>query len=145
MKPNLKNVFPPPLSSFWAHLQSRFPYLLPYNGTGRQGKGIAVSSSHIVSAAPSSSNSSQAPAWSPSHGKDSSMNYTNMGPSHGLQFFMSCFRVGPFHRVQSFRNRLLQRGSPMGSQALSGNLLQHGLLSIRSHLLPGTCSGSGSS
>jgi len=31
--------------------------------------------------------------------------------------------------VQSFRNGLLQRGSPAGSQVLPANLLQHGLLS----------------
>jgi len=37
--------------------------------------------------------------------------------------------VGPFHRVQSFRNRLVQHGSPTGSQVLPVNLLQHGLLS----------------
>ncbi|KAK4831466.1 hypothetical protein QYF61_017714 [Mycteria americana] len=35
-----------------------------------------------------------------------------------------------FHRVQSFRNRLLQRGSPTGSQVLPANLLQHGVLSL---------------
>jgi len=35
----------------------------------------------------------------------------------------------PSHRVQSFRNRLLQRGSPTGSQALPANLLWRGLLS----------------
>jgi len=35
----------------------------------------------------------------------------------------------PSHRVQSFRNRLLQCGSPTGSQALPANLLRRGLLS----------------
>jgi len=84
-------------------------------------------------------------------------------PSHGLQLFMNCPSVGPFHRVQSFRNRLLQRGSPMGSQALTANLLQCGLLSSWAHrscqepapvraplfmgpqVLPGACSSTGSS
>jgi len=56
-----------------------------------------------------------------------------MSPSHGLQLFMNCPSVGPFHRVQSFRNTLLQRGSPTGSQALPANLLQQGLLSPRGH------------
>jgi len=79
-----------------------------------------ISSSH-VSAAPSSSHSSPALAW---------------GPSHGLQLFTSCPSVGPFHGVQSFRNSLLQRGSPMGSQVLPANLLQHGLLSPWGH---GSC------
>ncbi|KAK4831166.1 hypothetical protein QYF61_015636 [Mycteria americana] len=76
-----------------------------------------------------SSHSSSAPAWGPSHRRQSSTNFSNMSPSHRLQFFMNCSSVGPFHRVQSFRSRLLQRGSPMGSQVLPANLLQHGLLS----------------
>jgi len=42
---------------------------------------------------------------------------------------MNCPSVGPSHRVQSFRNRLLQRGSPMGLQALPENLLLCVLLS----------------
>jgi len=50
--------------------------------------------------------------------------------------------MGPFHEVQSFRNRLLQRGSPTGSQALPANLLQHGLLFPQ--VLPGACSSTGS-
>jgi len=57
------------------------------------------------------------------------MNCSNVSPSHRLQFFMNCPSMGPFHRVQSFRNRLLQCGSPMGSQALPANLLRHRLLS----------------
>ncbi|KAK4830289.1 hypothetical protein QYF61_009492 [Mycteria americana] len=64
-----------------------------------------------------------------SHGRQSSMNFSNVSPSHGLQFFTNCSSVGPFHRVQSFRNRLLQRGSLTGSQVLPANLLQRGLLS----------------
>ncbi|KAK4826015.1 hypothetical protein QYF61_003788, partial [Mycteria americana] len=92
--------------------------------------------------------SSPAPAWGPSHsrqfsmnfssvssshGLQSSMNFSNVSPSHGLQFFMNCSSVGPFHGVQSFRNRLLQRGSPTGSQVLPANLLQRGLLSPQVH------------
>jgi len=56
----------------------------------------------MFSAAPSSSLSSPAPAWG------------HMSPSHGLQFFTSCSSMGPFHGVQSFRNGLLQHGSPQG-------------------------------
>ena len=62
-----------------------------------------------------------------SHGKLSSINFSNISPSHKLQFFRNCPSVGPFHTVQSFRNRLLQRGSPMGSQVLPANLLQRGV------------------
>jgi len=46
---------------------------------------------------------------------------------------MNCPSVGPAHGVQSSRNRLLQCGSPRGSQALSANLLQRGLLSPWGH------------
>ena len=62
-----------------------------------------------------SSHSAAAPAWGPTHERQSSMN---------------CSNVGPFHGVQSFRNRLLPCGSPTGSQVLPANLLQHGLLSL---------------
>jgi len=41
---------------------------------------------------------------------------------------MNCSSVGPSHGVQSFRKRLLQCGSPTGSQILPSNLLQRGLL-----------------
>jgi len=64
--------------------------------------GVVVSSSHIVSVSPSPSHSSPAPAW---------------GPFHGLQFFMNFSNMGPSHGVQSFRNKVLQRGSPMGPQS----------------------------
>jgi len=80
--------------------------------------GVVVSPSHLVSAAPSSSHSAAAPAW---------------GPPHGTQSSTNCSIMGPFHGVQSFRNRLLQRGSPTGSQALPATLLQPGLLSPRDH------------
>jgi len=65
----------------------------------------------------------------PSHRRQFSMKFSNVSPSRGLQLFKDCPRVGPFHGVQSFRNRLLQCGSPTGSQALPANLLQHGILS----------------
>ena len=52
-----------------------------------------------------------------------------MSPSCGLQLFTNCLSVGPSHGMQSFRNRLLQCGSPTGSQALPANLIRRGLLS----------------
>ena len=61
------------------------------------------------------------------------MNFSNVSPSHGLQFFTNCSSMGPIHGVQSFRNRLLQHGSPTGSQVLPANLLQRGFLSPRGH------------
>jgi len=45
--------------------------------------GAAVSSSHVVSAAPSSSHSAPAPAWGPSHGRQPSMNCSSMCPPQG--------------------------------------------------------------
>jgi len=90
---------------------------------------VMVSSSHIVSATPSSSHSCPAPPWGPSHGRQFPTNFSNVSPSHGLQLFMNYPSVGPSHEVQSFRNKLLQCGSPKGSQALPANLLQHWLLS----------------
>ncbi|KAK4828634.1 hypothetical protein QYF61_000282 [Mycteria americana] len=80
-----------------------------------------------------SSHSSPTPAWGPSHGRQSSTNFSNMSASHGLQFFMNCSSVGPFHRVQSFRSRLLQHGSPTGSQVLPADLLQSGFLPPQVH------------
>jgi len=100
--------------------------------------GVVVSSSHVVSASPSSSLSSPAPAWGPSHGRQSFTNCSNMSPSHRLHFFTNWSSVCPFHGVLSFRYRLFQHGYPIRSQALPANLLQCGLLSPQ--VLPGACS-----
>lgn len=54
---------------------------------------------------------------------------SNMGPSHRLQLFPNCPNMGPLHGVQSFRNNC----SSTRSQALSPNLLQHGLPSPWGH------------
>jgi len=96
--------------------------------------GVVVSSSHVVSSAPSSSGGglltpAPGPAWDPSYGRQFSMNFSNVGPSHGVQLFMNCSSVGVSHGVQSFRNRLLQCGSSTGSQVLPADLPQCGLLS----------------
>ena len=90
--------------------------------------------------------SSPSPALGPSHERQSSTNFSNVDPSHGLQLFMKCSSVGPFHGVQSFRNRLLQCGSPSRSQVLPANLLQR-RLSAGSQPPSGTstCSSIGSS
>jgi len=71
----------------------------------------------------------------PPHGEDSSHSSTApaCGPSHEKRSSTNCPSVGPSHKVQSFRNRLLHRGSPTGSQALPANLLQCGLLSLWVH------------
>jgi len=96
--------------------------------------GVVVSSSHIVSAAPSSSGGRLLTLCPCSTMRSLSQetvlhkllqceSFPRAAALHELP------SVGPFHRVQSFRNRLLQRGSPMGSQALPANLLWCGLLS----------------
>jgi len=80
-------------------------FLLPPIGARGQGMGVLVSSSHVVSAAPSSSQG-------------------------GLLTLFLCCSMGPFHRVQFFRKRLPQCRSPVWSQVPTANLLQHGLLSL---------------
>lgn len=103
-------------------------------------KRVVVSASQVVSAAllslgEDSLHSSPAPAWCLSHGRQSSMNFSNLSPSHRLQFFMSCSIVGSSRGIQSFRNRLLQHGYlmvPHGTMWMSQILpqsLQYGLLS----------------
>jgi len=96
--------------------------------------GVMVSSSHVVSAAPSSSGGGLLTLFLCS----SVMSLTREIVLHKLlqhesfprlQLFTNHPSMGDFHGVQSFRNRLLQRGSPKGSQALPANLLWHGLLS----------------
>jgi len=96
--------------------------------------GVTVSSSHVVSATPSSSGGGLLTLYPCSsvkdpHGRQFSTNFSNVSPSHGLQLFMNCPSVGPFQGVQTFRNRLFQREVPPGSQALPENLLQSGFLS----------------
>ena len=99
-----------------------FLYLLPTSGAGGRGVGVVVSSSHFVSAAPSSSGG-------------------------GLLTLSPCSSVGSLPRQtvlhvllqrESFPqaavlHELLQRGSPTGSQVLPANLLQRGLLSPWGH------------
>jgi len=51
------------------------------------------------------------------------------GYSHRRQFSTNFSNVSTSHWLQSFRNRLLQCGFPMVSQALPAKLLQHGFLS----------------
>jgi len=97
--------------------------------------GVVVSSSRVVSAAPSFSHSSPAPAWGPFHGRQFSTNFSSVSPPHGLQFFTN--RVGPFRGVQSFSNTLLQHRSPMQTQVLPEDLLQCGLLSMENRLCQG--------
>jgi len=89
-KNKTKGIFSPPLPPPQAQLHS--PCSLPsaHSGAGGQGVGVVVSSSHLVSASPSSSHSSLAPAWGPSHRRQTTTNISNMGPSHRLQLFTNC-------------------------------------------------------
>ncbi|KAM9591150.1 uncharacterized protein ACIBXB_006064 isoform 2-T2 [Morphnus guianensis] len=145
-KTKSQNTFPPPLPSSRAQLHSRILYQPPQQHRGT-GMGFMFITRYFLPLHPpqgqDSSHSSPPPAWGPSHGRQSSTNFSNVGPSHGLQFFTNCSSMGPFHGVQSFRSTLLQRESPTGSQVLPENLLR-GLLSTDPQVLPGTCSSAGS-
>ncbi|KAM9590844.1 uncharacterized protein ACIBXB_005893 [Morphnus guianensis] len=146
-KTKSQNAFPPPLPSSRAQLHSRILYLPPPVAQGdRDGVYGQFITHYFLPLHPpqgeDSSHSSPAPAWGPSHGRQSSTNFSNVGPSHRLQFFTNCSSMGPFHGVQSFRSTLLQHGSPTGSQVLPENLL-HGLLSTDPQVLPGACSSAG--
>ena len=135
-KTKSQNTFPPPLPSSRAQLHSQISLPNPPQWHRGTGMGFTVITHYFLLLYPpwgeGSSHSSPAPVWGPSHGRQSSTNFSNVGPSHGLQFFMNCSSVGPFHGVQSFRSTLLQRGSPMGSQVLPENLLC-GVLSPQIH------------
>jgi len=100
--------------------------------------GVTVSSSHVVSAAPYSSgvglltlcpcSSVGSLTWETVlHKVLQHESFPWAAALHKLPQHRS------FHGVQSFRNRLLQHGSPTGSQALPANLLRCGVLSPRVH------------
>ena len=133
-KTKSQNTFPPPLPSSRAQFHSQILYLSPPQQCRRTGKGDW---GHLVTCYLCRSfllrgrtpQSSPASAWGPSHGRQFSTNFSIVSPSHGLQFFTNCSSVGPFHGLQSFKHRLFQCGSPVGSQVLPANLLQRGLLS----------------
>ena len=89
--------------------------------------GVMLSSSCVVSAAPSSSHSSPAPAWGPSHGRQSSTNWSSVGRPTGCSpSGRGCSSIGGHKPCQ-------QSCSSMGS-----------LLSTGPHILPGVCSNAGS-
>jgi len=105
--------------------------------------GVMVSASHAGSAAPSSSGG-RLLTLCPGSSERSLSRETVLhkllqresfrraaAPPHGLQLFTHCPSVGPSHRVQSFRNRLLQRGSPRGHSFLQASLYSwHGVPSM---------------
>ena len=95
--------------------------------------GVAVSSPHVISAAPSSSGGGLLTLF-PCSSVGSLPRETVL---HELlqreslpqaTVLHELLQHGSLPRVQSFRNRLLQHGSPAGSQVLPANLLQRGLL-----------------
>jgi len=107
--------------------------------------GAAVSSSHVVCAAPSSSGEGLLTLCPCSSVRSLSQETVlhKLLQRESFPWAASLHELpqrGSFHRVQSFRNRLLQRGSPTGSQALSVNLLWRGL---GPQVLAGACSSAG--
>ena len=93
--------------------------------------GDAVSSSHVVCATPSSSGGGLLTLFPCSSARC-------LSRERVLHKLLTNYpSVGPFYGVQSFSSRLLHGGSPMGSQVLPTNLLQHGLLSLHRATGPG--------
>jgi len=87
--------------------------------------GAVVSSSHIVTATPSSSEEDSshcapAPAWGPSCGRQFSTNFSNVSPSHSMQLFRDCSSVGPPWGHKSCQQTCSSTGSslPTGPQVL---------------------------
>ena len=95
--------------------------------------GVVVSSSCVVSATPSSSRSSPAPAWDPTHGRQSFTNFSNQLLPTGCRssqcapvwvLSMGCSPSG---------TDCFSIGHPQGSRVLPEDLLQHGS-SPRGHM-----------
>jgi len=85
--------------------------------------GVTVSTSHVVSAAPSqredSSHSAPAPAWGPSHRRQFSTNFSNVSPSHGLQLFTNELpQRGSLPRCAVLQEQAAPAWVPTGSQVL---------------------------
>jgi len=118
-KENLNNTFPPPLPSSQAQLHSQFLNILPSSSTGGQGMGVMLSSSCVVSAAPSSSGG----------GLLTLFPCSSVGSLPRETVLHELLQLSPAYGVQSFRNRPLQFGTPMGSRPSSGiHLLLRGVL-----------------
>jgi len=118
----------------FCELHFQFLSLLPTSSAGEQGTWVAVSSSHIISAAPSSSQGGLLTLFLCSIagslcGRQSSTTFCNVSPSHGLQFFMNCSSVGPPWGHKPCQ----QTCSTMGSSHSTGP-----------QVLPGACSSTGS-
>jgi len=128
---------------------------------------VVVSSSLVVSPAPSSSLSSPAPVWGLSNGRQPSTNFSIVGLFHGLQFFTTCSSMGPFHMSFPWAAVLHEQASPawiphgvtspaskpvpvwaplsIGPQVLPGAFSSTAFPQGHSLLQASTCSGMGSS
>jgi len=109
------NTFPPPLPSSRAQLHSHFSPSSPRaaQGDGEWGCGQFITRCLCRSFLLRGRTPHTLPLLQhegSSHGRQFFMNCYSAGPSHGLQL---CTNVDPSYGVQSFRNRLLQRGSPI--------------------------------
>jgi len=91
-----------------------------------------------------SSHSAPAPLWGPSHGKQFSMNCSNVGPSHRLQLFTNCPNVGPFPRDAVLQEQAAPVSVPHGvtSPARKPALAWAPLTGLQA--LPGGCSSASS-
>lgn len=82
---------------------------------------------HDVSATSSSSHSSHALVWDPTH--QPFITFSSVGPFQRLQFCKSCSCIHSFHRLQSFMIGVLKHECPM--ETLPENLLLIEFLSMR--------------
>jgi len=127
-----------------------FLSLLPPSGAGGQGMGAVVSSSHVVSAAPSSSGGRlltlfPCSSMGPSHRRQSFTNFSNVSPSHRLQLFTNCPSVGPFSRGAVLQEQAAPAWVPHGvTSPASKPALAWAPLSTGPQVLAGACSSAGS-
>ncbi|KAK4824612.1 hypothetical protein QYF61_016881 [Mycteria americana] len=106
-------------------------------------EGVWLSDTACVQRSYSPDSDKTAP-WGPSHGRQSSMDFSNMSPSHGLQFFTNCSSVGPFHGVPSFRTDCSSVGPPRGHKSCQQTCSSVGSsLPTGPQALPGACSSVG--
>ena len=111
--------------------------------------GVWVSSSHAVSAAPSSSGGgllTLCPCSSVGSHPWETLLYELLQPtpSHRLQIFTMCSSMGSLHGVQCFRNGLLQHRSPTRVTGPARRPAPAWLLSTGPRVLPRACSSAGS-
>jgi len=107
--------------------------------------GVAVNSPHIVSTAPSSSHSSPAPGWGPSHRTQLSRNLSNVGHSYRLRYSQTTPAWVPSMGCSPSGTGCSSVGRPLSHKSCQKTCSSMGSsLSTGPHVLAGTCSSAGS-